>query len=237
MAGADSVLLLTLLLFAGGCHSSLSSGGSGSGADLTPLSVAASDAESPSEPLRPQQFQSGAFLTSTAAGPRVLVYEGNLAALAALGDPEGLARAQDWMEWYFGHLNLTPDRLGLRGTIHDHRLGEDGAEVSLGECESMDAAAATFLTLARACFEAQDEAVQRYVREHKYALELIGGLLLRQGRRPAGAEVARGLRDLAWLLSHAFGDSTGAAFYGGRAAATGAGPGPASRSGADPRRP
>jgi hypothetical protein len=216
-------LALLLAGCGGGGGGAIPVGNSGNAPAAAPASSYASDITGAAAWLDTQQLQDGAILyTSSEIEP----YYANLAATGLTKVPSQLPRVRRWMTWFVAHINAT-DVWGLGGTIYDYSYSA-GTETPKNSADSVDSYNATFLTLARQLYDTGDAASQQYVVSLEPNLEklaaAIGTLQQSDGLTIAlpgtqfaylmdGAEVYRGLSDLAYLESNAFGNSANASTY------------------------
>lgn len=99
-------------------------------------------------------------------------YFNNLAVLGILDNPNPkvIETAKKWISWYLNHINSS-DYNGLSGTIYDYEYVEDGTEISKNYYDSVDAYAATFISLLRRYYEiTHDDAL---LNENKEKIEKI----------------------------------------------------------------
>lgn len=184
--------------------------------------------------LAKNQLPDGAILYTAS---EIEPYFANVAAAGMLKAPGALPNVQAWMRWFIGHLNVT-DAWGLGSTCYDYSVSASGVETSLDTADSVDSYNATFLTLARQLWDTKDAASQAYVTSVRTTLELLAdtvmrlqqsdGLTIAMPSYPVAylednCEVWRGLNDLAYLETTAFGDTTSATVYASAASKVGAG--------------
>lgn len=184
--------------------------------------------------LAGEQRSDGAILySSTEVSP----YFGNLAATGWLADPSAVPHVEAWMRWYLAHVNAT-DVWGLGSTIYEYDVAADGSLHSTGNVDATDSAASTFLTLARKAYDTGSADARALVAQNRAQLESIGSVLTRS-QDPDGLTIARpdypveylmdnsetyrGLSDLAYLESNAFGDPAAAQTYAARSSLVAAG--------------
>src|SRR5580693_662414 len=178
--------------------------------------------------LATQCLPDGAILYSST---KISPYFANYAAIGMTRDPNRMSQVIAWMKWVLAHLNW-PDQWGLYGSLYDYSVA-NGIETSIGDCDSTDSYASTFLTLAWNAWQSGNAEAQAYIKTLSYQLDVIGGVLI-QTQQPDGltwakpdyqiaflqdnAEGYRGLSDLALLYQAAFRDTAKAAYYSAAAA-------------------
>jgi hypothetical protein len=215
-----------------GCGGGSASGGTGGGGAIpttnggpapSTATAYAADIQGAAAWLDTQQLQDGAILYTSV---KIEPYYANLAATGLTKIPAQLPHARQWMAWFVNHINTT-DVWGLGGTVYDYGYS-GGVETSLKSADSVDAYNATFLTLARVLYDTSDPTSQQYVVSLKPTLERLAATIvaIQQGdgltiSQPGSkfaylmdnAEVYRGLSDLSYLETNAFGDAAGASTY------------------------
>lgn len=144
---------------------------------------------------------------------RITPYNANIAARALLADatPANIAIVKKWMLWYFRKMNN-------EGSVNDHYTPSpaDTSHYTTLEYDSMDAYAATFLSLARKLGETSADNI-KWLQHNQAHLELIagslskcfvdGGLTIAKTDYPEhytmdNAEVNQGLHDIQWLIAN-----------------------------------
>jgi hypothetical protein len=173
--------------------------------------------------LNSQQLHDGAILYTSS---KIEPYYANLAATGLTKVPSQLPHVRQWMAWFVNHINTT-DVWGLGSTIYDYGYS-GGVETPLNSADSVDSYNATFLTLARVLYDTGDASSQQYVASLKPTLENLAATIVAiqqtdgltialPGTKFAylmdNAEVYRGLSDLSYLESNAFGNGTKASTY------------------------
>jgi hypothetical protein len=174
-----------------------------------------------------KQLSDGALLNSSTG---INGYFGNYAAmgLVAAGNYAG---AQRWAQWYVAHLNPA-GVWGAGCTEYDYKL-VNGVETSLGTAGSVDARAATFLTLLRTMYASGNPALVSYVASLHATAECVAtsitSLLAPNGLTQVtpgngneylmdNAQTYRGLSDAAWLESNVWNDAADAGAHAADAA-------------------
>jgi hypothetical protein len=174
-----------------------------------------------SREISSRQLADGAIVNEGA----ILGYFGNYSAMA-LVKAHAYAGAQRWAQWYVAHLNR-PGVWGAGCSEYDYTYA-DGVERSLGTAESIDAHAATFLTLLRVMYLSRNPALMKYVAGARAQAECVAtaitSLVQANGLTEVvpgdgneylmdNAQAYRGLGDLAMLEWHAWNDAAAAATY------------------------
>jgi hypothetical protein len=127
------------------------------------------------------QRDSGAFaLTPNSA--HINPYYANMTVQALLMlDGKYAPEAKNYLDWYFDHLNVEPDELGLTGTIYDY-INVNGEEIpeyvndpNKKDYDSSDAYAGTFLSLMNEYHQVTGD--DAYVMAHLNELFLIAGAI------------------------------------------------------------
>ena len=162
---------------------------------------------------------------------RIVPYFATYAAIGLLqSSPKAYPQVQAWMQCYVGHLNH-PDKYGIPGTIYDYDMVDDEECSRRQKVDSIDAYAATFLSLAWAYWQTGDPGARRFLQGIKQSLDEIGEVMTHPAVRDArdgltwdlpddhvkylmdNAEVYRGLADAASLFGRAFHDPFRCQFY------------------------
>jgi hypothetical protein len=213
-----AVLFAALLAGCGGAGGGALPGTGGGAAALNVPAMA--DLSGVAQSLAQQQRPDGAILyTSTQVNP----YFANIAAIGAVHGGLDLPNVQRWMQWYVARSN-DPNPWGLAGAITDYSVAADGTLTTTGEADSVDAYAATFLSLAAAAWREGDPGLRAYVAGLHADVERIASALLAVSDGDGltwalptyrikylmdNSEVYQGLVDLATLRSQVYGDLAG----------------------------
>jgi hypothetical protein len=236
-----SVAVITVSLF--GCG-----GGGGGGAVpaqpavvATSIPVGMNASNAPSQPsaadflraagaLSASQRSDGAIpYTTTYVNP----YFANIAATGAARTGTDLPNVRQWIAWYVLRSH-DANPWGIPGAITDYNILANGTLRSTGTADSVDAYAATFLTLVSTAWQYGDTPTRTYVQGLQADVERIAAALDAvtdvDGLTWAlptyhtkyvmdASEVYAGFNDLATLRSGAYGDVAGAVAASQRAAA------------------
>ena len=140
-------------------------------------------------------------------------YFSNLAAIGLTKNKSYYLQVKAWMQWYIRHLNR-PDKWGLRCTIYDYSVSGT-IETPLNDADSTDSYAATFLSLAWAFWQTDDDDARAYIKTLSHQLNCIGSVLTKTQQSNGltwakpdyqiqflmdNAEVYKGMRDAARLF-------------------------------------
>ena len=157
----------------------------------------------------------------------IIPYFSNIAAVGLIrayrltGDPAYLQAARRWLDWYSARQNREIDRYGIKGTIYNFKILDDGSEVPTYDYDSSDAYAATYLWALYEYFLASNDL--SYLMQRKENIDLaVNAILSTMDRdnltyaRPGfrikylmdNCEVYRGLYSAGRMLS-ALGDDSG----------------------------
>ena len=159
---------------------------------------------------------------------KITPYFANMAAIALTTDSNQLDTVKRYMAWYINHLNLPEKKKykdnNLYGTIFDYY--SKGYEQSTGDYDSVDSYAATFLSLARAYYQAGGD--KTFLLSNAQMFRTISSTLLAlmdsdslTWAKPDyqikylmdNCEVYKGLKDYTYLLRELFNDKTAAQEY------------------------
>ena len=166
-----------------------------------------------------QRPDGGILYTSTLINP----YFANIAATGAVHGGVDLINVQQWMQWYITH-STAPNPWSLPGAITDYNVASNGTISSTGSADSVDAYAATFITLAAAASRDGSPQLRAYVAGLHASIELIASVIdsvtdsdgltwALPGDQVKylmdNSEVYHGLLDLAYLRSQVYGDIAG----------------------------
>ncbi len=166
-----------------------------------------------------QRPDGGIFYTTTTINP----YFANIAAIGAVHGGVDLINVQRWMQWYVAR-STDANPWSLPGAITDYNVAPDGSLSSTGTADSVDAYAATFLSLAAAAWREGDGPLRAYVTGLRSDIERIASTIDALSDADGltwalptyhvkyvmdNSEVYQGLVDLAFLRSQAFGDLAG----------------------------
>lgn len=170
--------------------------------------------------LAGQQRADGAILyTSTRVNP----YFANIAALGAIHGNVDLINVQRWMQWYIAR-SADPNPWSLAGAITDYDVQGDGTLRTTGAADSVDAYAATFISLVAAAWSDGDASLRAYVAGSRSDIERIASTIdamsdtdgltwalptYRLKYLMDNSEVYHALVDLATVRAQAFGDLPG----------------------------
>jgi len=193
------------------------------GATIVPTNVpSTNEVQTVASNLAGQQRSDGAILyTSTMIEP----YYANIAAMGALHSGVDFTNVQHWMQWYIAHSNAG-NQWSIPGAITDYNVAANGSLSSTGGADSVDAYAATFISLAAAAYRDGNPQLQNYVAGSRSNIELVASAIdavtdtdglswatptYRLKYVMDNSEVYQGLLDLSFLRAHAFGDVAGAA--------------------------
>lgn len=172
--------------------------------------------------LAQQQRADGAIIYSSTM---IMPYYANEAATGAAQNQANAPMVQRWMQWYIAH-TADANRYNIPGALTDYTIEADGSLKSTGSADSVDAYAATFLTVAATLWTNGGSSARAYVQSVRPQIELIASAIDavtdRDGLTWAApdqhqkyimdnSEVYHGLTDLALLRSQAFNDPAGAA--------------------------
>jgi len=167
--------------------------------------------------------------TATAVNP----YFANIAATGAARTGTDLAGVRQWIAWYVLR-SRDANPWGIAGAITDYTILANGTLQSTGSADSVDAYAATFLTLVSTAWQYGDAATRTYVQGLQTDVERIAAAIdavtdvdgltwalptYRTKYLMDATEVYAGYNDLAVLRSGAYGDAAGALGASQRAAA------------------
>jgi hypothetical protein len=145
---------------------------------------------------------------------RINPYFSNLAAIGLTKTENYYPQVKAWMQWYISHLNHS-DKWGLRCTMYDYSVSGT-VETPLNDADSTDSYAASFLSLAWAFWQTEDDDARAYIKTISRQLNCIGSVLVKTQQNNGltwakpdyqiqflmdNAEVYKGLRD----ASHLFG--------------------------------
>ena len=140
-------------------------------------------------------------------------YFSNLAAIGLTKNKSYYPQVKAWMQWYIRHLNQS-DKWGLQCTIYDYSVSGT-IETSLTDADSTDSYAATFLSLAWAFWQTEDDDARAYIKTVSHQLSCIGSVLIETQQSNGltwakpdyqiqflmdNTEVYKGLRDAAQLF-------------------------------------
>jgi hypothetical protein len=146
-------------------------------------------------------------------------------------DPKRMPQVVAWMP---GTSTISTGRTNGASTAQLTTTMSATVETSTNDADSTDSYAATFLTLAWNAWESGDANARSYIAGISDQLQAIGGVLIHTQQSDGltwakpdyqikylmdNSEGYRGLRDLASLLQHAFGDNATAAYYNAAASA------------------
>jgi hypothetical protein len=189
-------------------------------AGLTATGPYAADLGGVAASITAQQRSDGAILyTATQVEP----YYANIAAIGAIHAGVDLAAVQRWMAWYVLR-SKDPNPWSIPGAITDYNVTAGGALQSTGGADSVDAYAATFLSLAATAWRDGDAPLRTYVAGLQPDIERIASAIdavtdsdgltwalpaYRLKYVMDNSEVYRGLMDLADLRTNAYGDVAG----------------------------
>lgn len=223
MRSASACLLALLLASAlqacgaGGGSSALPATGTGTSTLNVPVMA---DLSGVAQSLAQQQRSDGAILyTSTQVNP----YFANIAAIGAVHGGIDLPNVRRWMQWYVAR-SADPNPWSVPGAITNYSVAAGGALQSTGEADSIDAYAATFLSLAAAAWQEGDASLRAYVAGIGPDIERIAAAVAAVSDADGltwalptyrikylmdNSEVYHGLLDLATLRTQAFGDIAG----------------------------
>jgi hypothetical protein len=209
-------------------------GGGGGGSSVTPAQPApaavstAGAANAPSvtdfqhvaSVLSASQRADGAIpYTATSVNP----YFANIAATGAMRTGSDVTNVRGWIAWYVARSH-DANPWGIPGAITDYTILANGTLQSTGSADSVDAYAATFLTLVATAWQYGDAATRAYVAGLRGDVERIAAAIDAvtdaDGLTWAlptyhtkyvmdASEVYAGLNDLATLRSSAYGDLAG----------------------------
>lgn len=251
---ARSVLLTSLAIVAlwlTACGGGAGSGGSSAGVVPVPsATVGALAAPATSSPLASGTMSgfSGAFdvrgvanalarsqradgaipYTATNVNP----YFANIAATGVARTGANFASVRNWIAWYVAR-GREGNPWGIPGAVTDYTILNSGALQSTGSADSIDAYAATFLTLVSTAWQYGDTETRAYVQSIRGDVERIASSIdavtdsdgltwalptYRIKYVTDASEVYAGLNDLAVLRAGAFGDVAGSLAAGQRAA-------------------
>jgi hypothetical protein len=205
-------------------------GSAGSGSAMSPATVAAADFVGVASTLAASQRADGAIpYTSTKVTP----YFANIAATGAARTGADAANVQQWIAWYVTR-SRDANPWGIAGAITDYAILANGTLKSTGSADSVDAYAATFLTLVATAWQYGTAAERAYILTIHGDVERIAAAIdavtdsdgltwalpsYRVKYVMDASEVYAGLNDLATLRSSAYGDVAGALAASQRAAA------------------
>jgi hypothetical protein len=233
-----SAAVLTASLFA------CSGGGGSSVTPAQPVATATSNsagAASPSTPSSATDFQRVATALSLSqrsdgaipyTATNVNPYFANIAATGAARTGADLTSVRAWIAWYVAR-SRDPNPWGIAGAITDYTILPNAALQSTGSADSVDAYAATFLTLVATAYQFGDAGLRSYVQGLRSDVERIASAIDAvtdvDGLTWAlptyhtkyvmdASEVYAGLNDLATLRSSAYGDIAGSLAASQRAA-------------------
>jgi hypothetical protein len=208
---------------------STSSSSIGASANSTPGLGSAADFQRVSSLLTTSQRADGAIpYTATNVTP----YFANIAATGAARTGSDLATVRAWIAWYVLR-SRDPNPWGIAGAITDYTILANGNLQSTGTADSVDAYAATFLTLVSTAWQYGDAPTRTYVQGLQTDVERIASAIDAvtdvDGLTWAlptyhtkyvmdQSEVYAGLNDLATLRSSAYGDIAGGLAASQRAA-------------------
>jgi len=157
----------------------------------------------------------------------IIPYFSNIAAVGLIrayrltGDPAYLQAARMWLDWYSARQNREIDRYGIKGTIYNFKILDDGSEVPTYDYDSSDAYAATYLWALYEYFLASNDL--SYLMQRKENMDLAVNAILSTMDRDSltyarpdlrtkylmdNCEVYRGLYSAGRMLS-ALGDDSG----------------------------
>lgn len=102
-------------------------------------------------------------------------YFATLACIGLLDVPEeqNIAAVKKWIDWYIGHINRTPDKYGLTGTIYTRRVNavDPNDYRSTDEYSASDSRGSTFLMMIRKFYEVTGDL--DFITKRKADIELI----------------------------------------------------------------
>jgi hypothetical protein len=207
-------------------------------ATTSPLAVATSsvtnlagvtDFQNVATALAASQRSDGAIAyTATNVNP----YFANIAATGAARTGTDAAGVRAYLAWYVARSH-DPNPWGIAGAITDYAIRADGTLQSTNGADSVDAYAATFLTLASTAWLDGDAATRTYIQSIHSDVERIASAIdavtdtdgltwalptYRVKYVMDASEVYAGLNDLATLRANAYGDLAGSLAASQRAA-------------------
>jgi len=136
---------------------------SGTNASNAPSLPSATDFQRVASVLSASQRSDGAIpYTATYVNP----YFANIAATGAARTGTDLANVRQWIAWYVLRSH-DPNPWGIAGAITDYNILANGTLQSTGSADSVDAYAATFLTLVSTAWQYGDAPTRTYVQDCK----------------------------------------------------------------------